>query len=343
MAEPGHGGDRLIVLQSTKELRETTNPYLVQLVRSLEPHADVRLFTWKVALLGRWHVLHVHWPELLFLRDGRLRTLAGAVLCVLLVARLRLTRRALVRTAHNVAPHDHRGVLVDSVLRMLDRATTRWVLLNDTTPVPAGASREVIPHGHYRDWYAGNTAPDAVPGRALFFGLIRDYKNVPQLVRAFCGVTDASATLHIVGRPDPAGLAERVRAEAQGDPRVELAFGYADDERLVREMGEAQLVVLPYRELHNSGAMLLALSLGRPVLVPDNAATAAIAAEVGEQWVRRYEGELDAKCLGAALAEGIPSGLPDLSTREWPVVAAAHREAYRRALESVRHDRRYSE
>ncbi|MBF0672770.1 MAG: hypothetical protein IR160_09320 [Salinibacterium sp.] len=343
MTRAGHSRDRLVVLQSIKALRDTTNPYLVQLVRSLEGEAEVQLFSWRRALFGRWDVLHVHWPELLFLRESRARTIVGAALCTVLVLRMRLTRRALVRTAHNIAPHDHRGVLIDAVLGLLDRATTRWLLLNDSTPVPDGAAREVIPHGHYVDWYARHSVPSPVPRRVLCFGLIRAYKNVPALVHAFTGMEDATSSLHVVGRPDPARLAEELRDAASGDDRVTLSFGYADDERLVREMGEASLVALPYRDLHNSGALLLALSFGRPVLVPENGPTAALAAEVGEAWVRRYTGELTAEVLRAALAEGVPAGTPDLSRRDWATLGAAHLGAYRSALSQLRHERRYSE
>ncbi|MCW4385445.1 glycosyl transferase [Salinibacterium sp. SYSU T00001] len=343
MAGTGEHERRLVVLESIGQLRETTNPYIVQLIRSLESEAEVKLFSWRTALAGRWDVLHVHWPELLVVRDSRLRTFARTLLCLLLVVRLRLTRRALVRTAHNIAPHDDRGLLVTAVLRVLDRVTTLWVTLNDATPVPGSAPRVVIPHGHYSDWYAGFTRPEAVPGRVLFFGLIRRYKNVTGLVRAFAGMPDATASLHIVGKPRPAELADELAAVAVGDERVEFAFGYASDESLVREMGEAELVALPYSEMHNSGAMLLALSLGRPVLAPENEVTTALADEVGHAWVRRYSGDLTSERLQDALAAGIPQGTPDLARRDWPQGAAAHVVAFRRAVALVRHERRYSE
>ncbi|QEE60499.1 glycosyltransferase [Salinibacterium sp. dk2585] len=342
MAGTARAGRRLIVLQSVRELRDTTNPYLVQLVQALKRSADVRLFSWPRAILGRWDVLHVHWPELLFVRESRLRTLVGAALCLALELRLRLGRGALVRTAHNVRPHEGRGRLVEFILARLDRATDVWVLLNDTTPIAAAAERVVIPHGHYADWYASRELPTPREGRLLFFGLIRAYKNVPALARSFTTVPDAAASLHIVGRPDPAALAEELRSIADGDERIQLTFGYADDDQLIREFGEASLVALPYRDLHNSGAMLLALSLGRPVLVPDNPATAAIAEEVGEAWVRRYQGELTGETLSEALAAGTPAGAPDLSRRSWLLLGEAHVAAYRRALAKRAH-RPYSE
>ena len=60
--------ERLTVMQSFGAIRETTNPYQTQLVDALAEHVDVRLFSWRGALLGELDALHVHWPEVL-IRD----------------------------------------------------------------------------------------------------------------------------------------------------------------------------------------------------------------------------------------------------------------------------------
>src|SRR3712207_8608213 len=53
-------------------------------------------------------------------------------------------------------------------------------------------------------------------------------------------------------------------------------------------------------------AALLALSLGRAVLVPDNDVTRDLAAEVGERWVRRFSAPLTPELLVGA-ASDLPS------------------------------------
>jgi beta-1,4-mannosyltransferase len=80
---------------------------------------------------------------------------------------------------------------------------------------------------------------------------------------------------------------------------------------------------------------LMALSLGRPVLLPRSDTALALGAEVGPAWVLTYEPPLAA----ADLVEGLrrasiaaDSGGPDLSGREWPEGIAAHRRAYLAAL-----------
>ena len=96
-------------------------------------------------------------------------------------------------------------------------------------------------------------------------------------------------------------------------------------------------MVLPYADMHNSGAALLALSLDRPILVPDNDVTAALAAEVGQDWVHRYDGPLRSADVQAALErlQRASSAGPDLSGRGWQTVGAEHVAAYRRAIDAA--------
>jgi hypothetical protein len=90
-------------------------------------------------------------------------------------------------------------------------------------------------------------------------------------------------------------------------------------------------MVFPYLEMHNSGAVLAALSLARPVLVPRNAVNEALAEEVGPAWVHMFGGRLTPELLASALAAAAslpPGTLPDLSRRDWATAGTAHREVF---------------
>ncbi len=145
--------------------------------------------------------------------------------------------------------------------------------------------------------------------------------------------------MRILGSPNSVELRQSIEAAERADRRISAVLQYVDDEALVRDIGEAELVVLPYTELHNSGAVLLALSLDRPVLVPETATTTALATEVGPGWVLTYRGELDAQTLRDGLERCRSGGRiarPDLSARDWPALGRQHRAAYARALSSGR-------
>jgi beta-1,4-mannosyltransferase len=201
-----------------------------------------------------------------------------------------------------------------------------------------------VPHGHYRPWFADRPRSPRTSGCLAFAGLIRPYKNVEGLIAAFRGTSDPGLILSVAGNPAMPELAAAVRTAAAGDARVSLRLEHLTDADLVEVITNAQLVALPYRDMHNSGAALLALSLDRPVLVPDNAVTADLAAEVGPGWVLRYDGELSAETLVRALeqAEALGSGdRPDLSAREWSRSVEGHLAAYRQAV-CLRRGRRRS-
>ncbi|KGH43994.1 glycosyl transferase [Modestobacter caceresii] len=328
----------LVVLQSFPTPRPTTNPYLVLLAASItaQPGARLRTFSWRRALLSRYDVFHVHWPEILVSGHSPLKKAVRQLLFVLLLLRLRLLRTPLVRTLHNL--HLPEGISRREVvlLRLAECWTTLWIKLNATTPAPPGASSVTIVHGHYRDWFLRHPEPAPEPGHLAFVGLVRRYKGVTGLLDAFVETATGQPgwTLRVAGRPSSDELADELHEAAAADPRVSLHLEFLDDAELVREIGRAELVVLPYREMHNSGGALAALSLDRPVLVPDNEVNRLLADEVGPGWVFRYDGPLTGEDLVAAVTArraGGAAARPDLGAREWSAAGRAHLDAYRTA------------
>jgi beta-1,4-mannosyltransferase len=76
----------LAVLQSFPVPRSTTNPYLVQLARRLRGLLGLTAvnFSWREALLGKYDVFHVRWPEILVTDcppPARLATIRAAECC----------------------------------------------------------------------------------------------------------------------------------------------------------------------------------------------------------------------------------------------------------------------
>lgn len=328
------------VLLSMRRPNGTTQ-FVDLLLRGATPRVRYRFFSWRDALRGGYDVLHIHWPELV-VRDSRSRPLAFLKrrLMELLLLLLRLRRRPLVRTFHNPRPHEEGSGAERRSLDRIDRRTDLFIALNRHTVPDGPAETVVIPHGDYADAFRDFDQPEAVRGRIAYFGIIRPYKNVEALVTAFRGLDDPDLSLHIAGKPH-AGQEERVRRAAEGDPRISLTLRLVDDAELVREVCEASLIVLPYREMRNSGALLVAASLGRPCLVPDSEVNAELAAELGTEWVRTYAGVLTERVVAEHLRDVEASGLlrgdgPDLSSRSAAAVGRLHEQAYVRAIEIVR-------
>jgi beta-1,4-mannosyltransferase len=328
-----NAGEPIVVLQSGGPPHARRNPYITQLLASLPDSVSPAYFSWRQALVGRYDVLHVHWPDALLRGRTRLRRAVRSVLWVAILARLRVQRRALVRTLHDVEPYEPVDPSQRAVLRLFDRWTTLWIALSDRTPPPRPAPTAVVGHGHYRDWYADAPEEDRVPGRILHFGLLRRYKGTESLLAAFGDLADDDATLRIVGHPQDADVIPAVERTCRGDHRVSARLEYVDDTELACEVRRSQLVVLPFDRVVNSGSTLLALSLDRPVLVPATPLTEELADEVGSDWVLTYRPPLDGPTLARALAATVHprTGRPDLSRRAWSAIGAGHAAAFARA------------
>lgn len=310
---------------------------------------------------GRWllsrqrpDIFHVHWPESVFNHD-----LAGAwlvsqtLLRAIDVLRARGTR--CVWTVHNLAAHERRHVRAEAALwRAFTRRLDGFIALSDAGlaaararfPELAGVPGFVIAHPHFRGAY-----PDAITRREArvrlglsstgaepviaFVGRILAYKNVPALVRAFRGL-DAHAQLMLAGKPRTAALAHEIRRAQGDDARVRTWFRAIADDELQCFLRAADLVVLPYREILNSGSAMLALSFDRPVLLPNGASVRELRACCGAEWVFGYD-ELDANVLvdcsrrAARLPERTDGAF--LAARDPQRIAAETLRAYRAVLQ----------
>ncbi len=330
------------VMQSLGAPRPTTNPYNKMLDEALgsTEGLDHLRFSWKTALFGRYDAFHWHWPEAKLHGSSWWKSAGKYALTAALVARHRLSRRiAVVRTVHNIElPDDNAPRLW--LLRYIDRHTDYRIVINETTPLPPGTPHSLILHGHYRDWYAKFPSSDRVPGRLGSFGGVRRYKGLEGFIDAYAEAVaiEPSLSLKIGGRPSTPELADDLRERTAGLPGVELHLDFLSDVELVELATSSELIVLAYRFMHNSGSVLAALSMARPVLVPRNEANEALAREVGAEWVLMYDGDLDASTVVAAWRSASTStGVPDLSRREWEDAGPAHRDAFR---EGIAHKRR---
>lgn len=327
--------DHIRVIESFALPRPTTNPYITMLGESLEqtPGVDLLRFSWKGALLAKYEVFHFHWPEALL--DGRTwyKRRGKDLAFFLLLLRIRLNRIAVVRTVHNLDLPQGLPFIRRQLVGLCNEMTTLRIAINPATPEEPGIAQHLIPHGHYRDWFATMPRHDQIPGRIAFAGLIRRYKGVENLVRCFKQTEDnhAELSLSIIGKPSSPELAETIQGAASADDRICFSFGYVAEEALVAAITEAELVVLPYQFMHNSGSALAALSLHRPVLVPRNEANELLSREVGPAWVYLYDGELSADDLTSSLMKlrsSPPPSMPDLSERDWSAAGRNHRQAF---------------
>ncbi|MDR7666387.1 glycosyltransferase family 4 protein [Methanosarcina sp. Z-7115] len=138
----------------------------------------------------------------------------------------------------------------------------------------------VIPHGLY-DQYGELLDIKAARKNLLIndefvilsFGLIRKYKGIPYLIRAFEQLPPQileKSRLLIVGEvwEDRKELLDQIKTSSFSD-RITLVDDYVPDEKVNFYFSAADVVVLPYLRASQSGIAHIAMSFGKPVVVSE--------------------------------------------------------------------------
>jgi glycosyltransferase involved in cell wall biosynthesis len=260
--------------------------------------------------------------------------------------RSRSARRPLILTAHDILPREARRGQRAAQRRLYDHFDAvvvhsehgRKRLIEE---LGVDSSRvHVIPHGAFEHLAAdrsdgpgmgrtgetrgrtGETPRRAVPAErdspvapplqtdkavVLCFGLMRPYKGIDLLLEAWNGIEEAE--LWIVGAPrmDIAPL------RTAAPPGVHFLPRFVGDAELPAYFRRADLVVLPYREIDQSGVLFTALAFAKPLLLSDVGGFPEIAATGAARTVPAG----DAAALHMALREllGDPTALAGMAER----------------------------
>ena len=105
---------------------------------------------------------------------------------------------------------------------------------------------------------------------ALFFGQIKTVKGLDILLNAFpSDVSDL--TLVIAGKPWKNDFSdyEKIIKERGLSSQVKLIIKYISEEERDTLYNAADFIVLPYRQIFQSGVLLMAMSYGLPVIASD--------------------------------------------------------------------------
>jgi glycosyltransferase involved in cell wall biosynthesis len=332
------------------------NQYLQRLVSALK-HTGVRVAPIRLApvavvagFVRGVRVVHVHWPEYLVrpFTASRTEAMLNAVRVFRFAAGLAACRALRIRvvwTVHNLGPHEadaSRGALLAYAL--IARAADIFVVHSHAAAVrtrarfPRARRRVVVvPHGHYLGAH-----PPAVAGRSevrarygvpsdafllLAFGQIRRYKRLAELTRAVDGGGGASVHLLVAGAAFDDAVAEQLQAASEGADRVHVDLRRIPADQVSELHGACDAAVCNHAELFSSGALLLALSQGLPVITAESDAARDVAAWPAVSTFRDSNELLDS-------VERLRT--VDPATRRAAAVAAATEASWERAAVTLR-------
>lgn len=280
------------------------NPYQERLASALTAHAcHVRFMDYPSALFPLNEVLdktpdcaviHLHWVNALvdpivwcknpIKRYVKLLILATDILWA------RMRRRRIIWTVHNLVSHESKNPEVEIQARrlvakncshILVHSASALQLLERTYQVDISCKVTVAPHGNYDGCYPvtlgnverlgkqWNVEPDDVV--ILFFGAIRRYKGVERLINAFRSVGREKLKLVIAGNCSDHLFSQHIISAATEDSRIIPAIRFIPEEDVGALFSLADIVALPFERTLTSGSATLACTMGKALLVPEEA------------------------------------------------------------------------
>lgn len=272
------------------------NPFqdlLYNNIQKLYPNVRIKYFytsTPKVLMLPiiliiyrfRYKIIHLHWPSFSPKTENRFVRLVGfwySIFCIQWMAALGYK---IVWTIHNIVPHEPLTSNDLAVSKYLAKKTSAKIVhsqaiikqLNDNNI--DGSSCYVIPHGlydgAYTDFLTSLEARQSLGIKDketvfLFFGMIRPYKGIEELLEAYTKLDAPRSKLMVVGKNQDHKLDKFIRSYADKE-NITYINQYIQDSEVERYFKAANYVVLPFKDITNSGSVLLALTFRKTIIAP---------------------------------------------------------------------------
>lgn len=236
----------------------------------------------------RSKIIHFHWIGLycgLAENKYRLRILKLLVF-VLDIFFLKISRKKIVWTMHNLYSHDSYSAFIEKLIRkFISRKVDSIIchcnqakkkIMNEFKVKEKKMT--VIPQGSYIECYKNNKSK--AESRELlnlkikefiflFFGRIKPYKGVISLIKNFKILkNNENITLLIVGEPKDLQLKKQIQNLVNSSKNIIVKFEFIQDDEIQIYMNAADIIVLPYKQILNSGEILVAMGFVKPIIAP---------------------------------------------------------------------------
>lgn len=229
------------------------NPYQQIIAEALEVH-DVKV---DYKLNTPYDILHIHWQDKWLGKQ--------------------LPKGRKVWTCHNLLPHNG-GRMADmrAFAKQMDAVICHTHLMRQKLKLLLGVDAVVIPHPHYKGYYANDMTREEARAMLGFreeeevwlqFGAIKPYKRVDRAIQQFSELRGENRRLLIAGKVH--GVNERnLIALARKDKRIKLLPGFVPDDKVQQLFTAADVQVLAYDAITTSGSAMLGLSYNLPIVAP---------------------------------------------------------------------------
>lgn len=230
--------------------------------------------------------IHVDWIHQYYLRRSTFLSYVQFCLFVMDVVSVKfILRTKLVWTLHNIIPHDHSFNGPSKLARRFFARNCSRIRVFSANSIKNACSIlnlaedkfSVFPEGSYAEYYKNDIdrskARDELnlPKKAkvfLYLGFIKPYKGLISLVESFQKINySGEAVLLIVGEVKNKDYFEKLKI-ISGNSIIYRPQFILDDSLQVY-FNAANVVVLPFDKIENSGSVILAMGFKKAIIAPN--------------------------------------------------------------------------
>ncbi len=265
-----------------------SNPYNYLLYKDFKG-AEIFEFSFGKALRFNYDIIHIHWPEWYLNSNYFLKAASYSFLLIVILLVAKCFGIKVVWTIHNLKPHEIKYRFLNKIFwRVYPKLVDGIISLSDANEkiavkfhsIKDNVSRATIYHGLYTEIYNNNIKSNEAKELlninkkdrvCLFLGQVKKYKNVDELVKVFTSGGGLNKyTLIIAGKFESEEYYKETLELIGDNENILLYNKFISDDDLQVFFNAADLSVLPFKDIFNSGSALLSLTFNTSVLLPES-------------------------------------------------------------------------
>jgi len=274
-----------------------SNPYQKELAKELEKQGVTVMLGGSAGRFpilsamraaGKQNILHLHWTHGFIIGRTALRTILIGLRFLVELIVLKIKGVKIIWTIHNLVEHERRYLKLELFFQRIaiifydhlivhGLYAQRAVLEIYRLPSKFKSKISIIPHGNYIDSYENRISREEARDKLLlkgkmliflYFGQIRLYKGVFELIETFQKINYSNICLFIVGKPINQAVKDKLYKLIDLNSKIYTVLRFIPDNEIQIYMNAADVIILPYRDILTSGTAILAMSFGKPIIVP---------------------------------------------------------------------------
>ncbi len=231
-------------------------------------------------------ILHLHWIHPFLLASSKGKTIVKSICFIAELVILRIFGIKIIWTVHNIVNHEKKFSSLELFFTKFASRLFNIIITHSQFAkkeakkaynITNNSKIQVIPHGNYINNYKNTIGRIEARNKLkiakkelllMYFGVIRPYKGVFELIEAFKRLNILRKKLLIVGKPYNNEIAKNILERCNKNENIQIIFEFIPDDEIQIYMNGADVIVLPYRNILTSGAIILAISFGKPMIAP---------------------------------------------------------------------------